>query len=66
MYSNQRRVCERISDDVVIRDATTKTRDLLISVLCVIASPFYVSHVVGLTNNNKVKEAHGQGSIKIS
>jgi hypothetical protein len=46
MYHNRRRVRTRVSDDVVMRDAMTETRDLCISVLHMGASSLYVSHVV--------------------
>jgi hypothetical protein len=51
MYPNQRRVRARVSDDSVMRDVTTETRDLRVSVLHAGASPLCVSHVVFVTMN---------------
>jgi hypothetical protein len=46
MYPNLRRARVRVSDDFVLQDLTTETRDLLVSVLGVGASQLCVSHVV--------------------
>jgi hypothetical protein len=42
MYTNQRRTRARVSDDSVIRDATTETRDLRVSVLRAGTSSFLI------------------------
>jgi hypothetical protein len=46
MYTNRRRARPSVTDDSVMRDAATETRDLRVSVLCVGASRISLSHVV--------------------
>jgi hypothetical protein len=46
MYQNQRRAQLRVSGDAVIRDVTTETCDLRVSILHVGTSPLCVSRVV--------------------
>jgi hypothetical protein len=48
MYTNRRRARARVSDDSVMRDVTTETRDLCVSVHHAGASRLCVSHVVAL------------------
>jgi hypothetical protein len=46
MYTNRRRIRAHVSNHSVMRDATTETRDLCVSVLRVGTSRLCVSHVV--------------------
>jgi hypothetical protein len=54
MYTNQRRALSRISDDSVMRDVMTETRDLYVSILRVGASQMRLSHVVPISSFVKI------------
>jgi hypothetical protein len=58
MYTNRRRARLRISDNSVMRDVMTETRDLRVSILRVSASRMSLSHVVsdgGLQHGRHMK-----------
>jgi hypothetical protein len=46
MYPSRSRARTCVSDDSVMRNMTTETHDLRVSILCVDVSLLYVSHVV--------------------